>query len=572
MMQLSPDRRRSWSVPISARFGACLVAVAALGAYGCDGELLGDAGDPKQSEPGAPAQEEPQSGSGEPPGVDGVGWMTRLPRLSHAQWENTVRDLLRLDAAPGLSATFSLDPDDKTFDTFTARTVSANLWNDYQRAAETLAERVTGDPAALQRILPAAAPEDAATFVAELGLRAFRRPLSPKELAAYVGLFEEGVARAEGEASFARGAELVITALLQSPHFLYRIERSTEADGDRIWLDGYEIASRLSYALWNTMPSDELLAAAGAGELDTEQGVLAWARRMLDDERAADTIVSFHDQFFGVSGYGTIAKNAVLFPTFTADLGPTLQAEARAFVREVVALGDGGIAELLTSPIGFVNAQTAPFYGVEGTFGEALEKVQLDPRQRAGILTQLGFLSRYASQTQSDPILRGVHVSLDVLCIDLPPPPNGIPPLPGIGEGQTNRQRVEDSTGAGACRNCHVPFINPLGFAFEHYDAVGQWRDTDNGQPVDASDTYELDGVRVSYDGAIELSGLLAESATVHACYSKKWFEYVFGRAPADVESGVLDDLSNLSKGGAGVRELLATMTTLDTFRARPKE
>src|SRR5690606_13143116 len=171
MMQLSPDRRRSWSVPISARFGACLVAVAALGAYGCDVELLGDAGDPKQSEPGAPAQEEPQSGSGEPPGVDGVGWMTRLPRLSHAQWENTVRDLLRLDAAPGLSATFSLDPDDKTFDTFTARTVSANLWNDYQRAAETLAARVTGDPAALQRILPAAAPEDAATFVAELGLR-----------------------------------------------------------------------------------------------------------------------------------------------------------------------------------------------------------------------------------------------------------------------------------------------------------------------------------------------------------------------------------------------------------------
>ncbi len=571
MMQLSSDRRRSWSVSNSARVGACLVAVAALGAYGCNGELVGDAGGGgAPAGPGGPAQQGPRGGTGgEPRGVDGIGWMTRLPRLSHAQWENTARDLLRLDAEPGLSATFSLDPDDKTFDTFTARTVSANLWNDYQRAAETLAERVTGDPAALQRILPAAAPEDAATFVAELGLRAFRRPLSPEEHAAYLGLFEEA---AEGEADFARGAELVLTALLQSPHFLYRVERSTGAEGDRVWLDGYEIASRLSYAFWNTMPPDELLAAAGAGELDTAQGVAAWARRLLDDERAADTIVSFHEQFFGVDGYGTIAKNAVLFPTFTAELRPTLQAEARAFVREVVARSDGGIAELLTSPIGFVNAHTAPFYGVDGTFGEALEEVQLDPRQRAGILTQLGFLSRYASQTQSDPILRGVHVSLDVLCIDLPPPPNGIPPLPGLGEGQTNRQRVEDSTGAGACRNCHVPFINPLGFAFEHYDAVGQWRDADNGQPVDARDTYELDGVRVSYDGAVELSGLLAESATVHACYSKKWFEYVFGRAPVDVERGVLDDLSSLSRGGAGVRELLATMTTLDTFRARPKE
>src|SRR5690606_9957391 len=256
--------------------------------------------------------------------------------------------------------------------------------------------------------------------------RAFRRPLTDDEVACYVALFDVGRELMDGEDEFARGAELVLTAMLRSPHFLYRIERSTEADGDRIWLDGYEIASRLSYAFWNTMPSDELLVAAGAGELDAAEGVARWARRMLEDERAAATIVSFHEQFFNVRSYGVIAKDATLFPDFGLDLQPILQEEARAYVREIAVQGDGGIAELLTRPVGFVNQRTARYYGIDGNFGESLQKVDLDPERRAGILTQLGFLSRYASQTQSDPILRGVYIAHNVLCTELPPPPNEI--------------------------------------------------------------------------------------------------------------------------------------------------
>jgi hypothetical protein len=242
-------------------------------------------------------------------------------------------------------------------------------------------------------------------------------------------------------------------------------------------------------------------------------------------------------------------------------------------VREVTAIGGGGIAALLTSPFTFVNETTAPFYGVTGNFGPELQKVDLDPAQRAGFLTHVGFLSKYGSQTQSHPILRGVHISLDFLCSDLPAPPPNIPELPEVDENQTNRQVVEQLTSVSPCSNCHVPIINPLGFAFEHYDAIGQWRDEDNGQPIDATATYMLDGVNVSYDGGVELSQLLAESMTVHRCYSSYWLEYALGRPPVQEEVGSIQNVALVSaSSSATLRDLLASITALETFRARAEE
>lgn len=508
----------------------------------------------------------------DPPGVEGIGWTTRYPRLSHRQWENSVRDLLRWDAAPGLAASFALDPDSASFDTFVTRTVSANLWNDYQRGAEEVAVETARNGALLDRIRATSGPTEPTAFVREFGRRAFRRPLSDAEISSYVALFGQGATLFEESDTFANGVELVLRAMLQSPHFLYRVESSTAVDGDRVWLSGHEMASRLSYALWNTMPSDELLAAADAGGLSTEAGVTEWTRKMLADPRAEATLVSFHEQFFHVSAFGTIAKNPTLFPTFTLDLEPVLQEESRLFFREVSVLGDGGIADLVTRPVTFVNQATAPFYGVAGTFGADLVRADLDPSQRAGILTHLGFLSRYASQAQSDPILRGVHVSLDFLCTTLEPPPNGVPPLPPIGEGQTNRERVDVSTSVEPCSSCHETFINPLGFAFENYDAIGQWRDTDNGKTVDASATYVLDGEPVSYRNAVELAGKLATSNDLHECYSLKWLEYVLGRRPSVEEAQSLADIAKLSKETPSLRDMIAGITQLDTFRARPKD
>lgn len=508
-----------------------------------------------------------------PPGIEGIGWTTRFPRLSHAQWENTVRDLLRLPERPGLTETFAADPDDSRFDTFGERIVSSNLWSDYQRAAEIVAADVARDPQKLARIRPADAPDDPTAFVNELGRRAFRRPLESGETALLVGLFEQGAELLDAAQPYASGAELVIQALLQSVHFLYRVESSTAAVDRKIWLAPYEVATRLSYALWNTMPSDELLDAAEGDELTTREGVEQWTRTMLDDPRAEDTLVAFHSQLLAIAEYGTIAKNARLFPTFTTALQPVLQAEAREFVREVTAVQGGGIEALLTSPFTFVNEQTAAFYGLSGDFGPELQKVELDPAQRAGFLTQIGFLSKYGTQTQSNPILRGVHVSLDFLCSDLPAPPPNIPPLPEIEPDQTNRERVTALTSQSPCNACHDTLINPLGFAFEHYDAIGQWRDQDNGKPVDATSSYTLDGATVSYDGGVELSQLLAQSMTVHRCYSSSWLEYVLGRPPVREEAGSIENIAQVSaRSAAGVRDLLTSITALETFRARAEE
>jgi len=562
----------------------------ALSSIACTGNLIGDGSSNCTDCPNGAGANGPggpngmsgnaASGSGPgvtgpadtPPGIEGIGWTTRYPRLSHAQWENTMRDLLMLDAMPGLTSTFALDPDSSRFDTFNARTVSANLWNDYQRGAEALAAEVARDPAKLAKIMSPGAMGNAQAFVTEFGARAFRRPLTDAEVTAHTELFNSAATLFTGGDAFANGVELVLRSMLQSPHFLYRVESSTQAQDKKIWLSGYEVASRLSYGLWNTMPSAELFAAAQSGALTTVDGVKMWTATMLKDARAKGSLVGFHDQLFNVVNYGTIAKNENLFPDFTEDLAPVLRDEARMFFEEIAVTRGASVAGLLTSPVTFVTDRTAEFYGLNASYGSTLTKVDLDPTKRAGILTHIGFLSKYGSQSQSDPILRGVHISLDVICSALPAPPNDIPPLPALQDGQTNRERVAMSTGMQPCAACHETFINPLGFALENYDAIGQWRDTDNGQPVNAASTFMLDGAAVSFNGPVELSQALAKSPSVHRCYSQHWLEYVMGRKPAVEENGVLDTVAASSLTADTIANLLSSITALETFRARPEE
>jgi len=539
-------------------------------ALGCsDATLQGEPKDAESNSRSSTDDDAPPEGT-EEVGVEGIGWTTRYPRLSHAQWENTVRDLLRLEARPGLSDSFSLDPDDSRFDTTGRHIVSGNLWLDYQRAAEELASDIASDSAMLDALVPGASTQEA--FVEEFLLRAFRRPASDDELTNYGELFDLGAELLTRGSELASGAELVIATALQSPHFLYRPETSTKATDDRIWLTAFEVANRLSFGLWNTMPTDELLAAAENGELRTEESVLEWAQKMIEDPRSAATLLSFHEQFFHTKDYGTIAKNQTLFPDFTPELAPILREEAHLFFEEITVDNDQGIAELMTSNVSFINEDTAPLYGVQGDFSSELVRTELDSAKRAGILTQIGFLSRFASQGQSDPILRGVHISIDMLCSDLPAPPANIPPLPDFEDDQTNRERVELATGELPCSTCHETLINPIGFAFENYDAVGAWRDEDNNREVDASASYNLDGEVVAYDNAVQLVKLLAESPSLHRCYADAWLEYLMGRPTAEEEEASLLEPSDVSRTSGSASRLLTSLVALDTFRARPKE
>ncbi|MDC0676229.1 DUF1592 domain-containing protein [Sorangium atrum] len=543
-------------------FGAQL-SVAALLISGCTGAV----GDPREGEgdgviPGGPTGPE-------------VAERSMFPRLTHAQWENTVRDLLRLDDRPGLSASFTSDPLGGVFDNNEAALlVAPGLWGDYQRAAEELAAMVTADQGKLDRIAPADLPDApearAQAFVERFGERAFRRPLTAEERDAYVALFQRGEELFEGEDPFAAGVRAAIEAFLQSPHFVYRVEIGAgPAEGGLIPLGGYEIATKLAYTLWNTMPSDELLEAAKAGELSSREAVRAYAGGMLEDQRAREVVGAFHRQLYDYEQYHDLNKDQALYPEFVPEMGDDMQREAELFVDHVVFDEEGGLTDLLTARTAFVNDHLAAVYGVEGDFSDEFKRVELDEAERSGLLTRLGFLAAKATARQPDSIHRGVFVNLRILCAALPPPPDNATSLPP-GELATNRERVEAHTGKGTCgASCHGVLINPAGFAFEHYDAIGKYRTTDNGAPVDSADVYTLGGQPRSYADAVEFSQLLAESSEAHACYAQRWIEFSHGRGVRAEDRALVEELGEASRGGASTKELIVRIVSSTPFLAR---
>ena len=526
---------------------------------------------------GAGCDSGPPDGAGTAPGQLAT---VRFPRLSHTQWENTIQDLFRESAPPQLATSFDADPPLGRFDNNAARLkMTGGLWQDYQRAAEIMAERVTGDAEALARILPADMPDDptarARSFIEQFGTRAFRRPLDQAQVDRYLALFEQGPGLYDGLDAFTAGARITIQAMLQSPHFLYRSELSSDADGQTIKLSGYEVASRLSYAFWNTMPDDALFAAAADGTLDTAEGVRAQALRMLDEARTRQSFANFHRQLFALYEYADLDKSPEAFPAWRREIGRMMQTEAELFLDSVVFDRDGTIGDLLTSPHTFVNDELAALYGLEGSFSSEFVPVELDAQTRAGLLTRLGFLTRNATLSEPDPIHRGVFVNLDILCRSI----SAVPNLPDdlMLVGNTNRERIESITGQGTCaESCHHTIINPIGFSFEHYDAVGRYRTEDNGYPVDAASTYVFpDGRMLSFENAVELSQQLAQVPEPHACYIGNLLEYLYGSELPASGFALVGELTDASLGqapgqGASIRELVADIATSKSFRFRP--
>ncbi len=560
---------RSWWLACSFALTGCYVGVdpAAqdagddVGESGTDGADTGTTGD----------------GDGDP-ALD----TTRFPRLSHRQWENTVRDLFVLDATTGFSSLFIGDPQSGKFDnTASDLDVTQTLWSDYQRAAEQVAELVTSSPDLLSRIVPDDLPENQAdpsvkakAWIEQFGARAYRRPLTAEEIETHWQLFSQGVDLYTDLDDFTAGVNLSIQAFLQSPQFLYRIEAGSEPNQDGlIPLSGYELASKLSYMLWNSMPDAELFAAAGAGELDTSAGVLVQAARLLDDPRAHETIADFHAQLLDHDHYLDLFKSDSVYPEFDSEvMGPAMQRETQAFIDAVVFADEGGFAELLTEPFTYVNADIAWVYGLTDTYGDEFVRADLDASQRSGILTQLGFLASNAYSVDPDPIHRGVRTVRNLLCTPLPNPPDNVPPLPPTMAGTTNRERVDNHTGEGTCgAGCHSSIINPIGFSFEHYDAIGGWRDLDNGLPIDASGSFALDFEVKTFDDAIELGQIAANSPQVHACYVGHLIEYAWARDTGATDQTLIDDLAGRSVAGdLSIRDLLIELTQAQGFLTRP--
>jgi Protein of unknown function (DUF1592)/Protein of unknown function (DUF1588)/Protein of unknown function (DUF1587)/Protein of unknown function (DUF1585)/Protein of unknown function (DUF1595) len=484
-----------------------------------------------------------------------------LRRLTQSQYDNTVRDLLGDATHPAQSF-----PPDETTGTFSnnaaSQTVSPLLAQSYQQAAEALAATAIASKSALLPCDPAKAGEDACAkqFIQTFGKRAYRRPL------ALYTTNRQG-------ATFDNGVQAVLEAVLNSGTFLYMPELGLvdqAKPGDVVPLAPYEMASRLSYFLWNSMPDDALFASADAGQLATVEQVTAQARRMIADPKAHDATRELFDEWMNLKGLAAASKDAATYPAYSADVKTSMLAETRAFIDYAMWGSDGRVDTLLTAPVSFLDANTAKVYGVPAPNGSGLVKTQLDPSQRSGILTQPAVLTTLAKPNQSSPILRGKFVRERFLCQQLPPPPAGLVIVPPeVKPGATTRQRFGEHDKNPACAGCHS-LMDPIGFGFEHFDGIGTWRSTDQGLPVDSTGALTSTDVDGAFDGVPDLAKKLAGSNAVRECVATEFYRYTLGRAETDADKCSLGTVkATFAAKSYDMRELLVAITVTDAFRYR---
>lgn len=456
----------------------------------------------------------------------------------------------------------------------------------YEEIAFRYTTEATADAAALRSFTGCASFETDAeasacgqSFVTRFGLETHRRPLTTDESARYAAFFE----RQRLAIDFPAAVQLTAMAMLQSPPFLYRLEiegadRQAISSGPAIALTQYELASRLSFLLWGTMPDDALFAAAEAGALRDADAIEAEARRMLEDPRARDLVADFHRQWLDFDRVLAPEHGSRVHDReglFTTDAQASAHEELRRFVAAEVFEGEGTLASLFTSRRAFVNSTLAGLYGVDGPASPSeWREVELPADERAGILTRIGPLASHAHSGNSSPPLRGVYLMERVLCEQRPSPPadaNLSPPTAEPGSGpQTNRELFEIRTAAPTCQGCHVR-IDGFGYLFEGYDERGVFRTVDNTLPVDASGAITGTDVDGPVEGALELSERLAASQRVHDCATQRWFRFTQGRAPEAADACHIDSLERrFLRTGGDIRELLVAMARRPEFRLRP--
>jgi hypothetical protein len=509
-------------------------------------------------------------GAGAPVAPEASKPAAPLRRLSRLQYNNTVRDLLGDTSRP--ADAFQAEDVLGTFSGSAALArVSPIAADQYRAAAETLAATAVKNLSALVSCKPVdAATEEACarTFIADFGLRAYRRPLADDEVAGKLALFRK--VRALGDFTF--GIQGVLAALLQSPHFLYRPELTAPGTtvGTVVPLGPYQLASRLSYFLLNTMPDAELFAAAKGGRLTSTADIDAQARRLLKDPRAREAVGQFFGEWLILGALDDMTKDATLFPEFNDTLKAAMKEETLRFTTSTVLDGDARLDTLLTSSRSFVNAPLGKLYGV--TAGADYGPVMLDPQQRAGLLTQASLLTRTAHDDSNSPTRRGKLVREALMCQPPPPPPPGIPGLPAVKTGQTARERYQQHVANAACAACHT-FMDPIGFGFSSYDPIGRFQTTEGGKAVDASGeilkSQDLDG---PFTGVVELSRKLAGSPSVRACMTAQWFRYALGRPEAAGDAASIKSAADTFAPAGDLRELIIATTKTDSFRSRVVE
>lgn len=396
--------------------------------------------------------------------------------------------------------------------------------------------------------------------------KAWRRPATDDELNQLVALVH--VAQDNGD-DFQTGIRLALRRVLTSADFLFKVETdASPTDMSPHPLSNFELATRLSYFLWASTPDDELLQEAEAGRLTDPVVLEAQARRMLDDQKAAALVDVFAAQWFRVRAFQLSTPSSTVFPSFTPPLRDAMTQETLLFLQSFL-FEDRSALEMLDANYTYLNDILAQQYGIQGVAGSAMQKVTLTNNQRGGLLTQGSVLTVTSQPNRTSPVRRGKWVLDQILCQPPPPPPPNVPSIPsdGMVSGATLRQLTEQHRDKNSiCSGCHIQ-MDPIGYAMEHYDGVGKWRDQDNGQPIDATGSLPSGA---NFDGAVQLAQTLKTDPRFARCISKKMLTYSLGRELTTADDCTVDGLTKLSQdNGYRLRELAVAVVKSPSFRNR---
>ncbi len=573
VIQRRMRRRSAWALALS---------LGLIGASGCRDDLVegadddtGSTGTSAANDDETPADstggtDEPEPTAGdtndtddpEEEAVPPPGGVRRL--LSH-QYVSSIYYLLGAHAA--VVATPPPDPSLGTFDALATLTSVPSVpdLESYEDSSHAVAETAVLHSQRLAQFVPCVAdgPFDDScyeTMARDFGRVAWRRPLTDAQVERLVLVATN--AREWGADEFMVGVQYMLTAILQSPYFLYLVEVGEPGDDYRE-LNGYELATRMSFFLSGRTPEIGMLDRAEAGELDSDEGVRALAWDLLERPQSRDTVGRLFAELLTVRHLASKGKDPELFPTFSPQLAASMLEETRLLVDDVVFTQDQSILRLFDSDHTFIDDELAALYGYEPVGGGWTE-VPL-PAGRAGVLSLSGWLSMSSHNTVNSPTRRGLYVMEQLLCNEVPLPPPRVNPAPiEPSEGQTLRESLSQHMEDPACAGCHT-LTDPIGFGFEHLNPIGAWQALDNGQPVDASGT--LPGVG-DYYGADELAALLVDTPALPRCLVDKVYAGGLGFVPNSDLEPALDDVNvAFVEADHNLKQLLVELTTSPVFR-----
>ena len=386
--------------------------------------------------------------------------------------------------------------------------------------------------------------------------RAFRRPLSLEEKRFFID------SRFSDDIKVEDAVKQVVALVMKSPRFLY-----PELPGER--MDAFAVASRLSFALWDSMPDGALFEAARRDGLATGPQVAVEADRMLRNPRARAKMRAFFGHWLKMEEAEDLSKDPAAYPDFNDVIVSDLRSSLEIFLEKVVWSETSDYRELLLADYLFLNQRLAKFYGAKAS-GDDFEKRSVDPRQRAGVLTHPYLLSAFAYHKSSSPIHRGVFLSRNIVGRSLKPPPMAIEFMDGrFDPSLTMREKVSELTRSEACQGCHS-VINPLGFSLEHFDAVGRFRTTENKKPIDATGEYTTaEGEVIRISGARDVARYAASSDEAQRAFVKQLFQHMVKQAPDAYGEKTLDDLARyFATSEFHIRKLMQEIATTTSLRA----